>query len=291
MIVIMKGAFLYLVAGMMLIGGGLVWVALYHGIQASSAKPLVESKRSDPVSEPFGQNESTLPVVQPTIYVPILMYHYIRDYQNAEDPLGIQLSVSPDKLDLQLKTLQMAGYETISLQDFAAGKIKPKSIILTFDDGYDDHYFNALPILEKYRATATFFIVSGFVGNDRYMNSSQIEALEDAGMEVGGHTITHLNLANASYEKAVVEVFTSLRNRAAVFAYPSGKYNPVTLDIVSGLGIKAAVTTNLGVATEKSSLFELPRIRVKEQTDLLKRINEEVAIAKHQLSPSQRSKD
>lgn len=283
---------MWLIVGTMTLGVVVVWLAVFQTIAASPTKTSLTSKITKVIDdEPSSQSQANLPASDAIHYVPILMYHYIRDYQNAEDPLGIQLSVSPAMLDRQLATLQSAGYETISLQDFAAGKIKPKSIILTFDDGYDDHYFNALPILEKYHATATFFIVSGFVGNDRYMSEDQIGALEDAGMEVGGHTITHLNLANATYEKAVVEIFTSLRNRSAVFAYPSGKYNPVTLDVVSGLGVKAAVTTNIGVATEKSSLFELPRIRVKEKTDLLKRINEEVAIAKKQLSPSQRSKD
>lgn len=288
----MKGAFLYLVAGLMLIGGGLVWMALFNGIQASSEKPLFEQKKNEAVSEPFIQNDSTVPPVLSSVYVPILMYHYIRDYQDrTDDPLGIQLSVSPKTLDKQLSVLKDAGYETISLEDFANGKYEPKSFIITFDDGYDDHYTSALPILEKYNNTATFFIVSGFLGRTGYMTTPQVQQLKLAGMEIGGHTITHLNLANAQYEKAISEISTSMRSRDSVFAYPSGKYNPVTLDIVSGLGIKAAVTTNLGAATETNSMFELPRIRVKEHTDLLKRINEEIAISKKQLSPSQRSKD
>ncbi len=288
----MKGVFLYLVAGLMLVGGGLVWVALFHGIQSSSATPLFEPKKNEAVSEPYLQNDSTVPSTPSSVYVPILMYHYIRDYQDrTDDPLGIQLSVSPKTFDKQLSNLKAAGYETISLEDFAGGKYKPKSVVLTFDDGYDDHYTNALPILEKYQATATFFIVSGFLGRTGYMTTPQVQQLRLAGMEIGGHTVTHLNLANAQYEKAIDEISNSLISRDPVFAYPSGKYNPVTLDIVSGLGIKAAVTTNLGVATEKSSLYELPRIRVKEHTDLLKRINEEIAIAKRQLAPSQRSKD
>ncbi len=276
---------------MMLIGASLVWVALYRGIETSAARPLITSSKTEPVEEPAVQDDSTVPSGQAGRYVPILMYHYIRDYQNVDDPLGIQLSVSPATLDEQLSTLKTAGFETISLEEFAAGKFKPKSIVLTFDDGYSDHYTAALPILRRYDFTATFFIVSGFIGRTGYMSAPQIQQLKLAGMEIGGHTVTHLNLANASYEKAINEISTSMLSRDPVFAYPSGKYNPETLDIVSGLGIKAAVTTNLGVATENSSRYELPRIRVKERTDLLKRINEETAIAKRQLPPSQRSKD
>ena len=287
----MKGVFLYLVVGLMLIGGGLVGLVLYDGIKSSSTESLFDQKKAGSVSEPFDQAESNLPPNQPSVYVPILMYHYIRDYQNQDDPLGIQLSVSPQAFDKQLSILKKAGYETISLEDFANGKYQPKSIVLTFDDGYDNHVTEALPILQKYNYSATFFVVSGFVGRTYYMTAPQIQQLKLAGMEIGGHTITHLNLANASYEKAITEISTSLRSRDPVFAYPSGKYNPTTLDVVSGLGVKAAVTTNIGVATEKSNFFELPRIRVKEQTDLLKRIDEETAIAARQKTPSQRSRD
>ena len=70
-------------------------------------------------------------------------------------------------------------------------------MVLTFDDGYDNHYTNVLPILEKNKATATFFIVSGFLGRAGYMTAPQVQQLKLAGMEVGGHTITHLNFSNA----------------------------------------------------------------------------------------------
>lgn len=273
----------------MAISAGIVWSATIQTIEPTTPQPEIKNVAVPPIPEPIVQKAASLPVVNAKIYVPILMYHYIRAYTDLTDPLGIQLSVSPATFDKQLATLAAAGYQTISLQDFAARKIKDKSIILTFDDGYDDHYTQALPILQKYHDTATFFIVSGFVGRSEYMTKAQIQQLADAGMEIGGHTIGHKNLASMEYEPAVKEIALSMTDRAPVFAYPSGKYNPVTLDIVSGLGIEAAVTTNLGVATETSSLYELPRIRVKEPTDLLKVINEEISIAKRRTLPSQRS--
>lgn len=286
----MKSGFLWLVVGLMLIGAGLVWATMYRTL-TPVLTPLGGKQDNGTVPEPFVQRDSVLPPTTATHYVPILMYHYIRDYTDQTDPLGIELSVSPRTLDRQLSILKVAGYQTISLEDFVAQKFQPKSIILTFDDGYDDHYLNALPTLKKYQYTATFFIVSGFLGRTNYLTTPQVNQLKLAGMEIGGHTIDHKNLATMEYEKAVEEISVSMLGRDPVFAYPSGKYNPVTLDIVSALGIKAAVTTNLGVATEASSLFELPRIRVKEHTDLIKRIYEETAIAKHELAPSQRSKD
>lgn len=272
----------------MLVATGVVWMTVVQDIK-DSAKPLTDFLNSSPAEQ---QTEKEItPAPNANQFVPILMYHYIRDYTDQNDQLGIGLSVSPVKFDQQMSLLKNSGYETISLADFANGKLAQKSLIITFDDGYTDQYDEALPILERYNYKATFFIISGLVGKDHYMTNSQIATLKATGMEIGGHTITHLNLANAQYEKQVIEISASLIGRSPVFAYPSGKYNNITLDVVSGLGVKAAVTTNIGVATEKSSTYELPRIRVKERTDLLKIINEETAITKGALSSSQRSKD
>jgi len=285
----MKPGYWWVVIVVMALTATLIGAALYRNTLPPATESLVAVKPSQPVKEPAVQKEAPLPPVPAKVNVPILMYHYIRDYTDPNDPLGIQLSVSPSTFDKQLATLATAGYETISLEDFVAKRYKPKSIILTFDDGYDDHYTAAWPLLKKYHDTATFFIVSGFVNRTRYMTKDQIQQLKDAGMEIGGHTVDHKNLATMPYDKAIEEVFLSMTGRDPVFAYPSGQYNIETLDIVSALGNQAAVTTNLGIATEESPLFELPRIRVKEQTDLLKVIAEETAIAKHQLPPSQRS--
>lgn len=212
---------------------------------------------------------------KPTVIVPILMYHYIRDYTDESDPLGIQLSVSPAVLRKQLQNLKDEGYETISLEEFANGKTKPKSIILTFDDGSSDHYQNALPILKELQMKATFFIVTGFIGRGNYMTAQEITELKDAGMEIGGHSIDHKNLASLTYEAAYDQISSSLRSTDPVFAYPSGKYSSLTDGIIKELGVKATVTTNLGVASNQSDFTLLPRIRVKQATNILKVIAEQ----------------
>lgn len=216
-----------------------------------------------------------------TNVAPILMYHYIRDYHNPNDILGEQLSVSPAKLDEQLTVLEKAGYQTISLMDYAAGRLKPKSIILTFDDGYLDHYTDALPTLQKHQMTGTFFIVKNFIGHGGYMSQLQIEELRTAGMEIGAHSMNHRNLASLDLTKAMAEIKGSFTNTVPVFAYPSGQYKDETLTILESLKTVVAVTTNLGVASSRSDLLLLPRIRVKEQTNLLKVIADEIYLLSH----------
>lgn len=223
---------------------------------------------------------------QASAYVPILMYHYIRDYTNHDDPLGIGLSVSPAKFDLQLTQLEDAGYQTISLSEFINHQYRTNPIILTFDDGYDDHFTAVLPILQKHHMTGTFFIVRNFIGRPGYMTEDQISQLKRAGMEIGAHTLDHINLATASYLKANQEISGSLVGTSPIFAYPSGKYTAQTLLILGSLHIQAAVTTNPGIATDASPALELPRLRINQQTDVVSLISKELKLAKGTTSTS-----
>lgn len=288
----MKPGYLYLILGSLLIAVSVVWILVAQTTSNSlTQKSLKTDSQTGKTAEPATQIRTAIPEGESAYYVPILMYHYIRDYQNQSDPLGIQLSVSPDTLDKQLADLESAGYRTISLQDLVEKKFEGKSIILTFDDGYIDHYTEAFPILQKHNMTATFFIVSGFTGRESNLNLEQISQMKKAGMEIGGHSASHPNLANASFQKAFGEIGVSLRNTHPVFAFPSGKYSEETLEILSMLSVKAAVTTDIGIVTDKSKPLELPRIRVKNHTDLIKIIDQEIAISKNQLLPSQRTPD
>ncbi|MGB5103829.1 MAG: polysaccharide deacetylase family protein, partial [Steroidobacteraceae bacterium] len=105
---------------------------------------------------------------------------------------------------------------------------------------------------------------------DLMMRSSQVRQLADAGMEVGAHTVSHpilrvLSDSEASAEIAgsrqVLEQITGRPVRA--FAYPNGRrdfdYTMRDRDLVAKLGFQLAVSTNGGVATPTSDVFELPR--------------------------------
>ena len=281
-----KTFLLWLLVLGLIVGSVFVWWTV--GLEYASGLNRLKPEALPAVGE---KAEKAVPIASDSVFVPILMYHYIRDYQNEADPLGEGLSVAPETFAKQLDTLISAGFQATSLTKLASGQLPPKPLILTFDDGYLDAYTSAFPLLQERGLTATFFVVKNFIGKPGYMNEGQIVALKAAGMEIGGHSLTHRNLASAPYEKAIDEIAGSLRGHDNVFCYPAGKYSNETLDIVSGLGVRAAVTTNIGVVSAASSLYELPRIRVKEKTDVVQRIKEEIAIVKRELNTSQRSKD
>jgi peptidoglycan/xylan/chitin deacetylase (PgdA/CDA1 family) len=100
--------------------------------------------------------------------VPILMYHYISTPPPGADIYRKDLSVTPARFESHLQYLVRAGYQVVTLDDMlyalTQGRpLPPKPVILTFDDGYEDNYLNAFPLLQKYAMTGHFFSISDFV--------------------------------------------------------------------------------------------------------------------------------
>ncbi|NTV62307.1 MAG: polysaccharide deacetylase family protein [Oscillochloris sp.] len=205
-------------------------------------------------------------------YIPILMYHYVRTVDPGLDPLGYGLSVTPEQFAAQLDWLRRAGYDTIQMSALAScirgdGPCPARAVALTFDDGHLDAYTDALPLLEQYGDTATFYVVSGFVGQDAYMGWEEIRALYNAGMEIGAHSISHLDLTTLSYYENVDQIARSGQEIAAQigapvrsFCYPAGQFTPEIATITRDAGYTSATTTVQEGAQD--DLFALPRVRI-----------------------------
>jgi len=198
----------------------------------------------------------------------ILMYHYIRDVDPKKDPLGYRLSVSPALFAQQLAAIHAAGYSVITMADLMAHKGGPKTVVLTFDDGYEDFYTTAYPMLQQYGWKATLYIISGKIGGP-YMSWQQIQDLHNNGFEIGAHTVDHPSLDKITPAQQHHEIFdskTTLEQEigapVTAFCYPSGRYNALTVQMVKQAGFTSATTTKEGIATTKSDAFLLPRVRI-----------------------------
>ncbi len=174
--------------------------------------------------------------VQEGIDVPILMYHAVSD-----DCWGIPaLFVSPKKLEEQLQYLQENGYTTVTFEDFdRLGQIE-KPVMLTFDDGYSDNYTELFPILQKYQAKATIFLIYDKLDQlPYYLTREQIKEMDASGLvSFQSHTMTHrdldtLNEQEQQYElaQAKLELTRLLGKEVFVIAYPTGKWDENTLKI------------------------------------------------------------
>jgi peptidoglycan/xylan/chitin deacetylase (PgdA/CDA1 family) len=203
------------------------------------------------------------------------MYHYIVDPIFAKTGIGRGLSVSPTSFGKQLDWLSAHGYHTASFDQWIHQTLPQKPIILTFDDGYEDAHSAALPALEAHHMTGTFYIVTGFIGKPGYMTWNELQDLQQQGMEIGAHTVSHQDLSKltpALQQKQIMQSIDTLQATLhftiETFAYPSGKYNASTKKILQKAHIPYAVSTHHGIATKKSDSLALPRIRMHDTMNL-----------------------
>ena len=205
--------------------------------------------------------------------VPILLYHYIREVDKTTDPTGWNLSVSPENFALQLSYLKSQNYQTLSFEDIDylienKQNFPTKPIILTFDDGYDDFYTNAFPIIKTNNFLATVFMIGGKIDQSNYLSADQIKILNNYGIEFGLHTQTHINMTNASDSNILQSITGKYSN---ILAYPSGQFDQELIDLLYKTDIKYGLTTVEQTADFSiHNLLILPRLRVRGSTTLEK---------------------
>jgi peptidoglycan/xylan/chitin deacetylase (PgdA/CDA1 family) len=208
------------------------------------------------------------------VVVPIIMYHHIRDEKN-----GDRYSVSIENFSNQMALLRKFGYQTISTQQLVEHLVKGRTlperpIIITFDDGYEDVYLNAYPIMEKYGFSGVVYIVSDRLYANGFLKVDLLKDLLKDGWEVGSHSITHADLVNNNnyVRQEVLQSKLDLEKALGIkvysFAYPFGLNDPYVSKKVSEYGYKSGM--GVGVFNQHSvgSLFNLSRREVYGSSSL-----------------------
>ena len=212
--------------------------------------------------------------------VPVLMYHMVGN-QIVDD--GDLNSVSPRAFARQMGYLKNNGYQVISLNDLAKGIRKGRmfnrhSVVITFDDGYEDNYTNAFPVLKKYNYPAIVFVISDVVGTPGFMTWEQLKEIDDAGFKVGSHTRRHAYLPDFKDDPSRLddEIINSkktfeknLGRSIFYFSYPAGGFSEAVKEVVQKAGYKGACATNRGYDRFNRDVYELRRIRVNEEDSSL----------------------
>ncbi len=223
--------------------------------------------------DPFGSLVGKpKPITQ--LKIPILVYHYVEYVTDERDFIRESLNIPPHIFEAQIKTLKEAGYTFITPSEIASllestENQDKKYVVLSFDDGYEDFYTDAFPILKRNNVKAVAYIVNNFVGYLNYMKENQIEEIAQSGLvEIGSHTLGHAGLPSLEKDIAYNEIYLSkkrLEERYGVnvvsFAYPYGSYNESVKELVKKAGFTSAVTMDEGNVVTKSVLFELKRLR------------------------------
>jgi len=199
--------------------------------------------------------------------IPVLMYHSI-------GPARLNpYVVSTNRFNLDMKYLKDNKFTTLStdeLYDFMV-KNKPvpkKSVLITFDDGYEDNYTNAFPILKKYKFKATIFVITGYVDNAKqFLTSAQLKEMQENGIDIESHTNLHekLGIYNYASQLKTLEISkeyleNTLHKTVKYIAYPFGSYNLDTLRAVNASGYKMAFTINGRWANTSNGILSLNRV-------------------------------
>lgn len=206
--------------------------------------------------------------------LPILMYHHLLETKAAKEILAESLNVPPEIFEKQLIYLKQKGYQSLFLTELMEGlkngTLPPKPVVLSFDDGYKELYENLLPKLKSYNFKADVFVISQFVGGERYLSWEELAEMEKSGLiEIGDHTLSHLSLALMDKEKQFDQIVSAkkiieerLGKEILVFAYPYGSFNEISEKILKENGFVAAVKNGGGGVVCFGLPYEIPRIRV-----------------------------
>lgn len=198
--------------------------------------------------------------------IPILLYHSIR-----ESPEN-SLMVTPERFDEEMIHLRNAGYYPLLFSDLRGwerGRPLPKKpILITLDDGYEDNYTNAFPILWKTNMRATIFAVTDNMGKPGRLTWDEMKEMERSRLiDIQSHSRTHPNLTQLTPEQKKNEIMGSrqvirkyLGKEAIAFSYPYGFYDQSIVDEVRQAGYSFAVTTEPGPAELSQGALTLHRV-------------------------------
>ena len=218
----------------------------------------------------------------------VLMYHKVND--QPENPVTVPTSAFAE----QMAHLRELGYAVVGLDavldHYVEGKALPdKAVLITFDDGYRDNLENALPALEAHGYPAVLFAPVGYVGerqplpHDEHLAErgvinptldwGELRELEQAGVRVESHGISHRPLAELEVDEAAREIAISklrleerLGRPVRAFAYVKGSeahYRPVHLSLLRQAGYDVGFTSVSGANGPATDRFRLRRYNVE----------------------------
>lgn len=206
----------------------------------------------------------------------VLMYH-----GTTVGKPSSQYSIEARLFKQHVTYLAENGWQTRLIKDLASPElITPRTVIITFDDGYADNFEGALIPLVDHNMKATWFITTGCIGKyahwmgpevteTRMLDIQQLREMADQGMEIGSHTCSHPDLSCLTYEEQLEQARTSkelleslLNIKVQSFAYPYGRYNTESEKALKYAGYQFACSVRSGWSLKGSDLLAIRRVTV-----------------------------
>lgn len=213
----------------------------------------------------------------------ILMYHMICE---PETPQEARYACPPERFRQHMQSIRDKGFTPVSLAQAGrainTGETLPeKAIVITLDDGFEDNYRHAFPIMSEFDIPATIFLATDYLAgenswmqgdgfpNRAMLNWTQIKEMAKHGIDFGAHTASHPRLATLTKAEVVAELSESklkiedqLSTPCEHFAYPYGNFGEKTPGLVKAAGFTLACSTRSGFNNETRDPFVLHRLEV-----------------------------
>lgn len=267
------------------VAAGLFWLADFYARanNIDSANPVIAEVSGtapagivpDIASAGVAASSSSAAALAPQratfIHAPILMYHYIAAAPATTTLPGLYLD--PAIFENQLQELAQAGYQTVFMSEMArdiiSGASTTKIVALTFDDGYEDFYGQAFPLLKKYNLKGTFYVIVNALDQPGYITKAQLQEMAASGLvEIGSHTFHHPDLRLKKEADAIFEIKGSkgelekiIGQPVLTFAYPYGYYNHQILEIMKNAGYLGALSVIPGTNHKPDNHWLITRLR------------------------------
>jgi peptidoglycan/xylan/chitin deacetylase (PgdA/CDA1 family) len=208
------------------------------------------------------------------------MYHHVaREQFLPSDP---HLYVTPEILLEQIRWFKKQGFEFVTLSEawniIKNKETKRKAVALTFDDLFFDFYSDAMPVITSQGIKATGFAISSNVtetstprpcpGGMYGITVKQLREINDAGVEIGSHTVSHRELTTLSDKELEVELVMSkaelenyLGKEVPTLCYPRGRFGVRVMEYTEKAGYNCACATTRGNLHVEDDKYKLKRIR------------------------------
>jgi len=197
----------------------------------------------------------------------VLIYHKIGDNRTPTTNLSIK------KFKNQMLYLKENHYKVLSLKKVITmlknhRKCPEKSVVLTFDDGYESIYKNAFPIIKKYKYPISVFLPTEAIEKryPDYMNIAQIKDMMKYNVDFESHSYSHPHMIFKSRSfikneiRNGIKFFTkNFHYKPYAFAIPYGEYNKTVIECAKSAGFDTILTQDSGAVDKNTDVYLIPR--------------------------------
>ncbi|HOW43078.1 MAG TPA: polysaccharide deacetylase family protein [Candidatus Omnitrophota bacterium] len=141
----------------------------------------------------------------------VIKYHYVRPIGDSRYPglKGLEVSLFEKQLQYLRKHHAVVSVGDVVGATGGKRRLPGKAALLTFDDGYSDHFNFVFPLLRKYGMAGAFYVPFGPIAENKVMGINKIHFIRGAGVPMGS---------------LLREVFAAMRGLSAKYAFRPETY-------------------------------------------------------------------